>query len=113
MGHMKYLSLIQAIILLHERNRLKQKSKYKNRDIQPFEVSRETIGLAYKLAHETLLKPLQNLSLSSSLLLLFIEEMVDKACAIQRINRADSCFTSEEIKNYTGWGSSQLKLHLR
>lgn len=109
MGRMKYLSLIQAIVLLHDKKHSKQK---KNNDIQQFEVTRKNISLASKLAHETLGRTLQNLAPQTRLLLLLIEEMVDTNCAAQGIKRIDFRFVNEDIKKYVGWGKSELKRHL-
>lgn len=112
-GPLKSLSLIQAIVLLHDQKRPKKKNQSNNSDLQQFEHSWENIALAIKLAHEILGRTLPNLSGPSILLLLLIDEMVDKVCVNQQINRVDVRFTGEEIKKYTGWSGSKITLHLQ
>lgn len=109
---MKSLSLIQAIVLLNDQKCPNQKPQKIHPDLSQFEHTWENIDLANKLAHEILGRTLLNLSGLSSLLLLLIDEMVDKACVTQQISRIDFRFTMEEIKKYTGWSSPKLILHL-
>jgi hypothetical protein len=54
MSRVKYLSLIQAIVLLRDQNLSKRRNQYKNCDILEFEITRENIDLAYELVHEIL-----------------------------------------------------------
>jgi len=110
---MKHLSLIQAIVLLDSRERLKGRSHSKKSDVHQFEITNDNIDSAYKLAHKILGRTLRNLSPPSRLLLLLIKQMVDKACASQQINRNGFCFTFEDVRKYTGWRRSKLKLHLQ
>ena len=46
-------------------------------------------------------------------LLLLIDEMVTNACKEQATERCDYRFSRRMIREYTGWGNTQLKAHLK
>ena len=46
-------------------------------------------------------------------LLGFVDEMVTKACKQLGIERADYRFSRRDIREFTGWGHTQLKVHLK
>lgn len=108
---MQHLSLIQALVLLDSQKCIKQKCK--NCDIKPFEMSRENVDLACKLAHEILRGPFHDLSPPSCLLMLLILEMANKACSVQKVNRAALFFSFEDVKKQSGWSCAQLKRHMQ
>ena len=45
-------------------------------------------------------------------LLLVIDEMVAAECERQKIERADFRFSRRDVRGITGWGDTQLKMHL-
>ena len=45
-------------------------------------------------------------------LLLLIDEMVTAECERQKIERADFRFSRRDVRASTGWGDTQLKMHL-
>jgi hypothetical protein len=45
-------------------------------------------------------------------LLLKIDEMVSKECRRLEMERSDYHFSRRDIRQYTGWGNTQLKTHL-
>jgi hypothetical protein len=44
---------------------------------------------------------------------MIIEEMVDKVCRQLKIKRSEYRFNRRRIREYCGWGNTQLKLHLK
>jgi hypothetical protein len=44
---------------------------------------------------------------------MLLEEMVEEACKAEGQRRSDYRFTRRQVREYTGWGSTQLKHHLR
>jgi DNA primase len=45
-------------------------------------------------------------------LLLMIDEMVSKECARLQMERRDYLFSRRDVRQYTGWGDTQLRVHL-
>jgi hypothetical protein len=41
-----------------------------------------------------------------------VYKMVSKACEKQSIDQEDYRFTRKTVRDYTGWGNTQLKIHL-
>ena len=46
-------------------------------------------------------------------LLGLVDEMVAEACQQQGIDRADYRFSRRDIREFTNWGNTQLKIHLK
>ena len=61
---------------------------------------------------EVLARSLDELPPQTRRLLLLLDEMVTKACTEQKIERSDFRFSRREVRQYTSWGNTQLKLHL-
>jgi DNA primase len=45
-------------------------------------------------------------------LLLMVDEMVTKECSRLQMDRTDYRFSRRDVRQYTGWGNTQLKTHL-
>jgi hypothetical protein len=45
-------------------------------------------------------------------LLLLIDQMVGQVCQEQKIQRAEVRFSRRDVRQHTGWGNTQLKMHL-
>lgn len=110
---MKHLSLIQALILLHEQERSKSRQKCTKQNVYSFEITNEKIKLANKLAHEMLSNGLPNLSSKCSFLLILIEQMIEKSCVLYQLQQSDCHLGFEDIQRYTGWDRLILKAHLK
>ena len=110
--HMKYLTLIRAIALLHQHQRPRRNTSYRGRELEYIEVTKEDIATANRLAHEVLGRSLDELAPQTRRLLLFIDKMVSAECERQKIERADFRFSRKDVRQYTGWGNTQLKIHL-
>jgi len=111
--HMKYLTLIRAIALLHQVQREVRSVVHEGQVVSYIEVTAEDIALANRLAHQVLGRSLDELAPQTRRLLLCIEDMVREACAEQGLMRCEHRFTRREIRERTGWGSTQLKVHMQ
>jgi hypothetical protein len=106
--HTKYLTLIRAIALLHQHQR-----PVKNAGgIAYIEVAPSDIETANRLAHEVLGRSLDELPPQTRKLLLLVDEMVRGECERLKVERADFRFSRRDVRAYTGWGDTQLKVHL-
>ena len=111
--HMKYLTLIRAIALLHQYQRTKRSITHQKRNLEYIEVERSDVALANTLAHDVLGRSLDELPPQTRRLLDLIDEMVTDRCRELDMSRSDFRFTRRELREHTRWGHSQLALHLK
>ncbi|QHQ18001.1 toprim domain-containing protein [Pectobacterium parmentieri] len=109
--HMKYLTLIQSIALLHQYQREVKQVEHRGTVIEYIEVERSDIVLANKLAHEILGRTLDEMPPQTRKLLLLIQGMVNQLAHAQNKKPGEVRFTRRDIRNATQWSDSQLKLH--
>ncbi|MFY4370779.1 DNA primase, partial [Escherichia coli] len=81
--HMKYLTLIQTIALLHQYQREIKRVEHRGQVVEYIEVTREDIALANRLAHEILGRTLDEMPPQTRKLLLLIQTMVGELAAAQ------------------------------
>jgi DNA primase len=110
--HMKYLTLIRTIALLHQHQRPRKQVEHRGQTVEYIEVSRADIRMANRLAHEVLGRSLDELPPQTRRLLLLLDELVGEACEAQGLARMDYRFTRRQVRERLGWGNTQLKLHL-
>jgi DNA primase catalytic core len=110
--HMKYLTLIRTIALLHQHQRPSKMIEHRGRAVEYIEVTLADIATANKLAHEVLGRSLDELPPQTRRLLLAVDEMVTAECQRQKMERMDYRFSRRDVRAYTGWGDTQLKVHL-
>jgi DNA primase catalytic core len=111
--HMKYLVLIRTSAFIHQYQRPVKTTMKDGRPQQYIEVTLDDVDLANRLANDVLGRSLDELPPQTRKLLLLIDEMVTKACKEQTTERCDYRFTRRMIREYTGWGNTQLKAHLK
>ncbi|WP_202366474.1 DNA primase, partial [Escherichia coli] len=109
--HMKYLTLIQAIALLHQYQREIKRVEHRGQVVEYIEVTREDIALANRLAHEILGRTLDEMPPQTRKLLLLIQTMVSEQAAAQHCKPGEVRFTRREIRDFTQWSDNQLKVH--
>ena len=68
--------------------------------------------MANRLAHEVLGRSLDELPPQTRRLLLVVDEMVTAECERQKMERTDYRFSRRDVRGVTGWGDTQLKMHL-
>jgi DNA primase catalytic core len=114
--HAKYLTLIEAIALLHQYQRpVKQVGRGTAGDGPPLdyiEVELTDIALANRLAHEVLGRSLDELPPQTRRLLGMIAGLVDARIAAQAIPRSEVRLTRKEIRDASGLSDTRLRLHL-
>jgi DNA primase catalytic core len=110
--HMKYLTLIRSIALLHQYQREVKTTRYHGRTVEYIEVTRDDIATANRLAHEVLGRGLDELPPQTRRLLLLVDEMVGKECERLKMERKDFFFSRRDVRQYTSWGDTQLRVHL-
>ena len=110
--HTKYLTLIRSIALLHQWQRPRKTVDHRGRPVEYIEVTVQDIAVANRLAHEVLGRSLDELPPQTRRLLLAVDEMVTAECERQKMERADFRFSRRDVRAATGWGDTQLKIHL-
>jgi hypothetical protein len=106
--HVKYLTLIRSITLLHQHQRaLKEKD-----GLQYIEVTLEDLAAANALAHEVLGRSLDELPPQTRRLLGLLEKWVDEQCKKGATERSFCTFSRRQLREVFGWGDTQLKVHL-
>jgi hypothetical protein len=111
--HEKYLSLIDAITLLHQHQRERRTEDEGGELVEQVVVSLDDIALANELAHEALGQSLDELPPQTRRLLEELDTMVGAACDAEGIDRCDYRFTRRAVREHIGWGNTQLKVHLK
>ena len=110
--HMKYLSLIRAIALLHQYQREVKSVERKGKQVRYIEVEPQDIATANRFAHEVLGRTLDELPPQTRKLLTALHAWVSDECQRQAIQRGDFRFSRRQVRELTGWGDTQLRVHL-
>ena len=110
--HMKYLMLIKTITLLHQYQRELKTTEYQGKTVKYIEATTEDIGIAGRLADQVLGRSVDDLPPQTRRLLMLLDEMVCNQCELLEVARRDYRFTRREVRERTGWGNTQLKVHL-
>lgn len=106
--HMKYLTLIQSIALLHQYQREVKTVEHRSAVIEYIEVERSDIVLANRLAHEILGRTLDEMPPQTRKLLMLIQSWV----ADSGQPKTELHFTRKQLRDAVQWGDTQLKIHL-
>ena len=110
--HEKYLTLIDAIALLHQHQRPVKRAAVDGRPVEYVEVELGDIETANRLAHEVLGRSLDELPPQTRRLLALLDELVSAECERLEMERSHFRFTRREVRAATGWSDTQLRLHL-
>ena len=105
---MKYLGLINTIAFLHQYQRPLKKVG----GLTYVEVTPADIDAANRLAHQVLGRSLDELAPQTRRLLNLVTDMVKAACREKALDMSDYRFTRRQVREATGWGQTQLKIHL-
>jgi DNA primase len=98
--HSKYLTLISAITLLHQHQRPVRTAH----GVSYVEATREDIATADRLMKELLARSLDELPPQTRKLLTLIAQLVS--------GREEFRFTRRDVRDYTGWGATQVRVHM-
>jgi len=110
--HMKYLTLIRSIALVHQHQRPRKTHEHGGRRIDYIEVTPRDIAIANELAHEVLGRSLDELAPQSRRLLEILDREVGRECSTRAIARIDFRFTQRDVRAWSGWTDMQVKRHL-
>jgi DNA primase catalytic core len=110
--HEKYLTLIDAITLLHQHQRPVRRATIDGRVVEYVETTLADIAVANRLAHEVLGRSLDELPPQTRRVLAAIVAHVATRARAQAIAPGLVRFTRKEIRDATGTGDTQLKLHV-
>ena len=110
--HLKYLTLIRAVTLLHQHQRPVKTVEHQGRQVEYIEVTLDDIEIANRLANEVLGRSVDDLPPQTRRLLGLIDEMVTGVCQRRGLDRGDYRFTRRDVREQTGWGHTQLQIHL-
>ncbi|EGI3979560.1 toprim domain-containing protein [Escherichia coli] len=110
--HMKYLTLIQSIALLHQYQREVKRAEHRGKVIEYIEVQKSDIALANKLAHEVLGRTLDEMPPQTRKLLVLLKDWVQETAQRQAVKPEELRFTRRDVRARLGWGDTQLKIHL-
>ena len=110
--HEKYLTLIDTIALLHQHQRPVKTMLDAGQAVEYIEVTAEDISQANTIAHEVLGRSLDELPPQTRRLLAAIVEHVRGQAQAQAIPQAQVRFTRRDVRAWTGWGDTQLRVHL-
>ena len=109
--HMKYLTLIRAIALLHQHQREVKTVQHRGQELAYIEVTKADIALANQLAHEVLGRTLDELPPQTRRLVGLIQAMVRAKAQSEHIALNQVRFTRRDVRDATQWSDSQLKVH--
>ena len=110
--HTKYLTLIRTIALLHQHQRPRKAVQHNGKRLEYIEVTLDDIAVANRLTAEVLGRSLDELPPQTRRLLLLVDAMVAAECKRQQIERSEYRFSRRDVREATGWGDTQLRLHL-
>ncbi|MFX1766173.1 CHC2 zinc finger domain-containing protein [Paraburkholderia sp. A1RI-2L] len=110
--HMKYLTLIRAIALLHQYQREHKTLTHRGEALTYIEVTKADIALANRIAHEVLGRTLDELPPQTRRLLGLMQAWVNGRCVATAQKQNEFRFTRRDVREATSWGDTQLKVHL-
>ncbi|MBM3074413.1 toprim domain-containing protein [Lelliottia sp. RWM.1] len=110
--HMKYLTLIQAVALLHQYQREVKRATHRGQVIEYIEVTKADIALATQLAHEVLGRTLDEMPPQTRKLLILLKAEVQTQAQRQGMKPGELRFTRRDVRDWLHWGDTQLKIHL-
>ncbi len=107
--HEKYLTLIDAIALLHQHQRPTEKDD----DGRVFiRVTLDDIALANQLAPELLGRSLDELPPQTRRVLDAARQIVRERCEAEKVEASCCFFSRREIREKLGWSVTQIRVHL-
>ena len=106
--HVKYLTLIRSIALLHQF----QRDVRTHGSLRYIEVQPSDIALANELAQEVFSRTVDELLPQTRKLLTLVHAWVKERCEAENLPQHEFQFTRRQVRETTGWGDSQVKVHL-
>jgi len=110
--HVKYLTLIRAVALLHQHQRERKTTTVDGQPVAYIEATREDVLLANRLCYRVLGRSLDELPPGARRLLEALERLVAAQAVERGVARERVAFTRRELRERLGLGDTQLKVHL-
>lgn len=110
--HQKYLTLIDAIALLHQHQRQIKRVSHQEQVIDYIEVMAADIALANRLAHDVLGRSIDELPPQTRTALDGICALVAEKMGKEGLPRPDIRFTRRELRERLSMGNTQAALHM-
>jgi DNA primase catalytic core len=110
--HAKYLTLIEAITLLRQHQRVLRTAHSGGQRIDYIEVTLEDIALANRLAHEVLGRSLDELPPQTRRVLGVVETLVKEGMQQRALSRSEVRFTRRELRGRCGMSDAAIRVHL-
>jgi hypothetical protein len=114
--HEKYLTLIDAIALLHQHQRpvktMQAAMQAGGQVVEYIEATAGDIAQANAIAHEVLGRSLDELPPQTRRLLASLTQHVRDQARQQATPQGEVRFTRKHVRAWTGWGDTQLRVHL-
>jgi DNA primase catalytic core len=111
--HMKLLTLIRTITLLHQYQRPVEKVDCDGQELEYIESTIEDVRLAEHLITQIAGRSLDDMPPQTHRLLVLVDEMVKEQCTQLKMERSDYRFSRRDVRRHTGWSDAQVKRHLR
>jgi DNA primase catalytic core len=111
--HAKLLTLVEAIALLHQYQRETKRSTRDGETLEYIEATEADVKLAKQLMRQVIMPSLDELPPHTRRLLGVIEQMVREESERLQIEPSEYRFTRRTVRQYTKWGDTQLRVHLR
>jgi len=109
--HEKYLTLIDAVALLHQHQRPRGRHEAPGRVLEYVSVTLDDIALANELAPEVLGRSLDELPPQTRRLLDYVRALV-RSKSEHEPEKSAVVFTRRELHMVSGWSFTQLRVHL-
>jgi DNA primase catalytic core len=110
--HVKYLTLIRAIALLHQYQRPIRSVTRNGTTLEYVEVELSDIAIANRLAAEVLGQSLDELPPQTRKLLDLVHTMVETECERLKVRQSDFRFSRRDVRASTAWSDFQVRVHL-
>lgn len=110
--HLKYLTLIRAIALLHQFQRKVHEVEHGGEVIEYIEVESCDIEVANRIAQEVLSRGWDDVSPQTKRMLELVRLHVAAECERRKIERTEYRFTRKEVRAWSGWSDFQVQKHL-
>jgi len=110
--HMKYLTLISAVALLHQHQRPLRSVEHRGQTIEYIEATAEDVAIATKLAQSVLDRSLDELPPQTRRLLGEIATLVARRMADEGVEMRLVRFSRRDVREHCGWSQTQVKLHM-
>jgi DNA primase len=111
--HAKLLTLIDSIALLHQHQREIKRDTRGGDTLEYIEATAEDLTLAKQLMRQVIMPSLDELPPHTRRLLGVIGQMVKEECERLEIESSEYRFTRRSVRQYSQWGDTQLRVHLR